>query len=226
MSKNRERQPKRADLRAMRWIRQAERNARGGGSDNDTTLQPLVAYTVRRTVLSSTPRGIFERPDIMDFLDGEHGAKVFPSVGLSLINPNVGKKLAYDWRDRPDDIREMLETVSDSLPSLLSGCFYRSIILGTPKNKPGPRFVGYTLNEELHTVVKGETQQLLEEVQLSSPIKRTPHITLFETPDQELALELKQRLGHFLTVARVPLELGPAEAVPISNVDRRYHGIG
>jgi hypothetical protein len=185
----------------------------------------LVAYSVKRAVQDSAG-GLFERPDILDFLESEHGAKVFPQFQVSLISPMQGKKLTNTWQGEPDDLRQRLETAADVLRDSLSGFLSSPFIAGARQDKEGARFVGYSLDRSLQADLRQQREQIIAATgrTVLANYKYTPHVTLFETKDQQLAEGLVGALGSFMEVAEIPLELGRTEVVPIANKHIRYQG--
>jgi hypothetical protein len=214
----RERRTNKADRRAIAWVRQAEIKAVAG--ESAITLPSPITYTVRREILGSTPGGIFERSDIMELLASDHGAKTYHNLSLSLISPREGKKIARRWQGEPDTLRQRLEESAEALPDSLSGFLFRAIIVGVKQNQEGSRYVGCTLDRSLQTAMRREHLQVIQGLGRPSALDRsgyTPHLTLFETRDQEQAQILQGKLGKLVHGSFIPIQLCQAEVVPIAN---------
>lgn len=181
----------------------------------DEYVQSNVAYAVRRDIVKSS-EGLLERLSIPKLLEANKGAKAFRSVGVSLLTPKEGKTLTKYRHDDPGNLKHKLETTASNLPDYLTGFIGRAVILGTKPDESGPRFVGYALGRGLEAEIRQERMQFLYAAGLRMPAQYMPHITLFKTDSQELAIKLRSDLQAALVSSTdIPVELGLAEVASI-----------
>jgi len=214
------RTPRQSELRALSWLRKSEKSSLNiKDPDSKDKLNALTAFTVRRTLLSTTEGGLYQRPDLIDFINSDHGAKFYQSISMSILRPSEGKNIAKYSSLENNELRQKLQTAADSLPTSRSGVSFKAIIFGAKPNQTGPRFVGILLNRRTQAEIKRDRWQFLNESGHLELIRNlyTAHITLFETYNQQLAVDLKGGLNDILGEAKLPIELGPAEVIPISN---------
>lgn len=187
--------------------------------------QPLAtAYTARRQVEVATPGGIFEREDMRQLIRGRHGAKVFPNFFATLINPKQSKEIASAWEGTQGELHEAFEAAADALPASRSGFLLHSIIVGARKDRPGRRYPSYIVDRSLQRIMREERTRFLAKTGQHRFDERmyTPHITMFETTDPECAEGLRQKMEGLLVVAKIPVELGKINVVPIPNAPRTF----
>jgi hypothetical protein len=222
--RERERRPRRADLRAANWVinttRESLRDDRGSTHSGREPLH--TAYTVNRQVKTSTPGGIFDRDDMRKIIDGDHGARVFPNFLATLVNPRQSKEIATAWEGTQGELHAAFETAADTLPTTRSGFLLHAIIVGARKDRSGPRYPSFIVDRSLQSIMREERTRLLAQTGQPYLDNRTytPHITMFETADRECAQDLRDQMEGLLVVERIPVELGKVNVVPIANTRR------
>lgn len=213
------RRPSSAEQRAFGWVREQERIA--SAVEPGKNIQPeLGTFTVRRAIKNTTHKGIHEQPNIMSLLKRDHGSAVpigswARGLGVSLVTPREGARIASRSDVPLTDIMETFETVALGFPTKLSGFLGRAVILGAPPKKPGSRFIGFSIDRRTQDTIRAERQLLLG----TDPLARKPvipHVTLFMTGDQELATESASQLNDCAPPG-IPLDLGRAEVIPIQS---------
>lgn len=214
-ARKQQRLPGRAQIRAQEWIDRQERQSLDFSPDKSQGVQPrLGTIAVKRALLRTTEGGIFDRADIMDFLHGVTGAKVMRFFEVSLIIPAEGRQLIDPWGDSFNDIKQNLEATCRTLPDTVSGYAGRAWIFGARSYQQGRRFLGYSFDPNTSQTLNEEREALFDSIGQDTPRHITPHVTLLETDDGQLARQLTNRLYEFRSV-KIPMELGPAQAVPI-----------
>jgi hypothetical protein len=182
----------------------------------DQPASYIGAFAVRRGVLDNEG-GILRQQKLRELM-AQNSAVVMPDINLSLLSPLESKRYAESHPDQASQIRQKLKVATETFPDQLTGFIGRAIIVGRRHPGPGWRAIGYTVTHTIHHPSKRERQQLVSAIDAHEYMRPrfTPHISFFQTRDAYLAEELKDQLEE-IRRPRIPLELGPAEVVPVGS---------
>lgn len=214
---SRKRQPKNAQRRARQWVNSAEKSA--FEVVPPTTQAPrLGAFTIRRSVLPESE--LFENDRVIDVLN-TRGANFQPMVdiGVTLISPREGRHMTDPWSDLPHHARDLMEDAADDLPARLTGYLSAPLITGARKNQSGRRFIGFALEKSLTNALLGDRKKLIEFAgyQVNEYRRISPHISIAETLDHTVAVDLTDNLAERGSHGGMSVELGPPEVLHISS---------
>ncbi|MBI3983959.1 hypothetical protein HY346_01540 [Candidatus Microgenomates bacterium] len=133
--------------------------------------------------------------------------------GVALLSPPEAF-VAVDQPDMtPTMLRDRLILATREFPPELTGWLGKVAILGVAAGRPGNRYVAFNLASSLRDSVQDERRELHYRLGMVLP-GHTPHMSVLQTTDHQLALETADELRE-ATNSGVKVVLGEPSVVPV-----------